>query len=219
MGASPQERFAVLTGRRRTATNYSIQTIARRRTPPPRQRILAVWRASDTLKCAVRYPRYALTPNCGHERVLSALAMSWLITPLSATCAVLGAFAYAQAEPSAPRTERVCATGHIGADCLAAFEIDLDGDGKPDDVSMVHDALRGMYWIAIYTASGRNFTPFQSYYDPKVDRVTLTVREGEGDFRCRSWVNGQSCGHVIGSHDLPGRALYLSDSKRGDFLL
>lgn len=144
--------------------------------------------------------------------------MSWLVTPLSATWTVLGAFAPAQAEPSALRTERVCATGHIGADCLAAFQIDLDGDGKPDEVSMVHDAPRSMYWIAVYTASGRKFTPFRSYYDPKVDRVTLTVRQGAGDFRCRFWTSGQSCGHVIGSHDLPDRALYLSDSKRGDFL-
>lgn len=84
---------------------------------------------------------------------------------------------------------------------------------------MVHEPLTNKYWIAVHTEAGRSFTPFRSYYDPTRDRVTLTVRERAGDLRCRSWVSGRSCGHVAGSHEIPGNALYFSDSKRGDFLL
>lgn len=47
----------------------------------------------------------------------------------------------------------------------------------------------------------------------------MTVRTGGGDLRCRSWVKGKTCGYPVASHDLPNSILYLSDSKRGDFVL
>jgi hypothetical protein len=55
--------------------------------------------------------------------------------------------------------------------------------------------------------------------DPKKDRVTLTSRTGGGDPRCRLWVHTKSCGHTIGSHDLPNTVLYLTDSKHGNFVI
>ncbi|MDG2532233.1 hypothetical protein P6144_01110 [Sphingomonas sp. HITSZ_GF] len=77
----------------------------------------------------------------------------------------------------------------------------------------------GLYYVVVYTHSGRQLWPFAGSFDRKTDHVMLTARSGGGDLRCRHWAARKWCGYPVVTHDLPRTVLYLSDSKRGDFVL
>lgn len=103
--------------------------------------------------------------------------------------------------------------------CLGAVSADLDGDKLPDQAALVYHSGTKRYWLSVLTHTGRRLAPFMAYFDPKSDKVSLTVREHRGDPRCRSWVEGRTCGYALVSHDVPARVLYLSDSRNGDFAI
>ncbi len=101
--------------------------------------------------------------------------------------------------------------------CLAWLEADLDEDGKPDRIFVSYDDFEKKYFVAIETSQGQTYHPFMAAHDSKRDRVTLTYRKG-WDYRCRNYVPGKQCGHGYSDH-YPGGALYLSDSRHGDYVL
>lgn len=104
-------------------------------------------------------------------------------------------------------------------DSSAGFDVDLDGDGSVDHVTLLYERLTRMVFIQVQTHTGRTLLPFAGQFDPKRDRLTLTTRSGGGDYRCRLWKPGQGCGFPLHSHDLPDVALYVTDSRRGGFVL
>lgn len=114
-----------------------------------------------------------------------------------------------------PAQSAECATA---GRCLAAFSADLDGDEAPDRVELVYEGRLRLYNVIVHTKTGRFYRPFVGSLDPEKETVSLTLRSGGGDKRCRSWVSGRYCGYVMRG-DVPPNVLYLSHSRHGDFVL
>lgn len=103
--------------------------------------------------------------------------------------------------------------------CLAAFDVDLDGDGQPDRVELNRDRRLRLYYIHVRTRAGRLYRPFTGSFDGPDGKLSLSLRTGTGDLRCREWVEGHNCGYFTTAHDTPSKVLYLTDGKRGDFVI
>lgn len=111
-----------------------------------------------------------------------------------------------------------CPPSHLGLSCrLASLRGDLDGDGKDDDVEVRYDFPERLYFVHVTTSRGQSYHPFMAGHDPTRDRVSISYRNG-WDYRCRNYVPGKECGYGFSS-GYPRSALYLSDSRNGEFVL
>lgn len=72
--------------------------------------------------------------------------------------------------------------------------------------------------VSVSLHNGREYGPFGGTLDRRVETVSLTVREGLGDLRCRNWTPGTVCGFPVQGGGLRG-AHYLSYSRQGDFVI
>jgi hypothetical protein len=149
---------------------------------------------------------------CG---MLVLLRYFWLA--IGGSLLFAGVPAHAQAD--VPASPTGCPAGPKGDNCLTAFTADLDGDGEADRISLITVPHTGLYYVVVNTHAGRELWPFAASFNRKEDKVTLTSRSGGGDLRCRHWAERGTCGYPVMTHDVPRTVLYLSDSRRGDFVL
>jgi hypothetical protein len=98
------------------------------------------------------------------------------------------------------------------------MQADLDGDGAADTATLTYDRLVRIYWLSVKTSTGIDYYPFQAAHDARRDRVTMSYRTGKWDYRCRNYIPGKLCGYPV-SDGYPSAALFLSDSRNGDFVL
>lgn len=129
-----------------------------------------------------------------------ALSISVLITEL-------------RAQSSPPEGIPSCAPNAIA--CVRA---DFDGDGRNDKAEVLRQDFVGMYGLSISLQNGDHFGPLMGSYEPARDRISLAIRRGTGDLRCRNWRPGTGCGFPLQRGGL-GQALYLSHSREGDFVI
>jgi hypothetical protein len=105
--------------------------------------------------------------------------------------------------------------------CLTALSADLDGDKRPDQIGLIYSADTKTYQVAVNTAAGLTLAPFEARVDLTKAKISLTIRSGRGDRRCRLWIAGgeDTCGYPATSNSLPSNILYLSDSVHGEFAI
>jgi hypothetical protein len=112
-----------------------------------------------------------------------------------------------------------CLTWYLFRQCLTSLSADLDGDKKPDRIGLIYSTETKTYQVVVRTAAGLTAAPFEASVDLGKAKVSLTVRSGLGDTRCRLWVERGRCGYPVMSHDLAENILYLSDSANGDYAI
>jgi hypothetical protein len=102
--------------------------------------------------------------------------------------------------------------------CVTELSVDIDRDGRPDTVRIEKERDISV-WILITMASGKSYTPFAAELE-KDDKISLELRDGQGDPRCKNWAANIGCvKHYSPNNAYLTPAILVKHNRIGNFIL